>query len=482
MSTQINTTDSAAPLRFQEKLGYGLGDAASNFFFQTFNIFLLYYYTDVFGIPAAAVGTMFLVTKIIDAISDPVMGLVADRTNTKWGKFRPYLLWGAIPYGVFGFAMFASPDLSENGKLVYAYITYTLVMLAYTIINVPYSALMGVISSSSMERTKVASYRFICAFGAGWVIATFVGPLKDALGGGDEALGFKLTMALFAAASVVLFWVTFATTKERVEPVQEETDVRLDFRALFSNGPWIVLFLTAIFTLMNVAIRGGTTLFYFKYVVEGGQDKVFDLAFLLFNTWQIDTGLSFDKTSVFLSTGLLAMIVGIALTKTLAMYFEKRSLLIVLTILNAISLGVFFFIPSDQYWLMVGVNCIGSLLAGPTPALVWAMYTDTADYGEWKTGRRTTALIFSSLMFAQKLGLAVGAGLSGIILGAFGYVANEIQTEEALVGIRLTFSLIPAAFAIAGALMVIFYKIDMVTIERMEKELVQRKSESEATA
>ena len=269
----------AQPLSFKEKLGYGLGDTASNFFFQVFNIFLLYYYTDVFGLAPAAVGTMFIVTKVVDAVSDPVMGLIADRTNSRWGKFRPYILFGAVPYGFCGYLMFASPELSDSGKLIYAYCTYTLMMLSYTVINVPYSALMGVISSSSLERTKVASFRFICAFGAAWVVGTFVGPLKNLLGGGDEVLGFRLTMIIFAVISVALFWITFATTKERVSPPKgEKTDIRLDLKALVSNGPWLALFLSAIVTLMNIAVRNGSLLYYFKYYVgDDGTPLFFDL-------------------------------------------------------------------------------------------------------------------------------------------------------------------------------------------------------------
>ncbi len=446
-------------LKFSEKLGYGLGDTASNFYFQVFNIFLLYYYTDVFGIPAAAIGTMFLVTKIVDAASDPIMGLIADRTNTRWGKFRPYILWAAIPYAVLGYAMFAGPELSDSGKLVYAYVTYTLMMLAYTAINVPYSALMGVISPSSIERTKVASYRFICAFGAAWLIGTFVTPLKNILGGGDEALGFRLTMGIFAVVSVALFWVCFATTKERVQPVREKSDMRGDIKALMSNGPWLALFAAAIFTLMNVAVRNGTILYYFKYYVGDDGTAIF---------------LIFDKTAVFMSTGLFAMIIGTALTSTLCKYFEKRAMLITLTILNALTMGLFYITPPDQYGLMVAINCIGTLIIGPTPALVWSMYTDTADYGEWKTGRRITGLTFSSLQFAQKLGLAVGAGLAGIILGMFGFVANEAQTPESLAGIRFLFSLMPAALAIAGALAIFFYKIDSKMIRTFEGELKVR--------
>src|SRR5210317_43572 len=446
-------------LTFTEKLGYGLGDTASNFFFQVFNIFLLYYYTDIFGLPAAAVGTMFLVTKVVDAVSDPVMGLIADRTTTKWGKFRPYLLWGAIPYGVLGYAMFANPDLSDMGKLIYAYVTYTLMMLAYTAINVPYSALMGVISSSSVERTKVASYRFICAFAAAWLIGTFVTPLKNILGGGNEAVGFQLTMIIFAVLSVALFWITFATTRERVTPVEKKSNIRRDLRAVLGNGPWIALFIAAIFTLMNIAVRNGSLMYYFKYYVGDDGAPIF---------------LIFDKTAVFLSLGLMTMMLGITLTKTLCDYFEKRSLLIVLTILNAISMAAFYVTPPDQYWLMVVINCIGTFVIGPTPALVWAMYADTADYGEWKTGRRTTALVFSSLQFAQKLGLAVGAGLTGVILGWFGFVANELQSDASLAGIRFIFSVIPAVLALLGTVSIFFYKINSKTVRQIEQDLVAR--------
>jgi GPH family glycoside/pentoside/hexuronide:cation symporter len=449
------------PLGFTEKLGYGLGDTASNFFFQVFNIFLLYYYTDIFGLSAAAVGTMFLLTKVVDAVSDPIMGLIADRTNSRWGKFRPYLLWAAIPYAVCGYAMFANPDLSDSGKLVYAYVTYTLMMLAYTAINVPYSALMGVISPSSIERTKVASYRFICAFVAAWVIGTFVSPLKNILGGGDEALGFRLTMLIFAVLSVALFWIAFATTKERVAPTQAESDIRSDFRALVTNGPWLALFIAAILTLMNIAVRNGSLLYYFKYYVGDDGTPLF---------------LIFDKTAVFLSTGLLAMVVGITLTRSLSEHFEKRHLMIALSILNAITMAAFYVIPPDEYWLMVAVNCAGAFVIGPTPALVWSMYADTADYGEWKSGRRTTGLVFSTLQFAQKMGLAVGAGLAGIILGWFGFVANEVQTPDSLAGIRFLFSVIPALLALLGTAAIFFYRINSDTIARFEKELLDRRS------
>ncbi len=452
------TTD-AGPLKFKEKLGYGLGDTASNFFFQTFNLFLLYYYTDVFGLAPAAVGTMFLVTKIVDAISDPVMGLVADRTNSRWGKFRPYILWAAIPYGLFGYAVFLSPDLSETGKLVYAYATYTLMMLAYTAINVPYSALMGVISPSSMERTKVAAFRFICAFSAGWLIATFVTPLKNILGGGDEATGFRLTMMIFAVVSILLFWICFATTKERVHPQESSSDIRSDLRALLHNGPWIALFFSAIFALTNVAMRGGATIFYFKYYVGDDGTPIF---------------LIFDKTAVFLSLSTFALVGGVMMTQVLCERFDKRSLMIALTLGNAVAMSIFYFVPPEQYWLMVAVGSVGAILAGPTAALVWSMYADCADYGEWKTGRRTTALVFSASQFAQKMGLAVGAGLAGYILSLFGFVSNEIQGASAIIGIKLMFSIFPAVLAVLSAVAIFFYRLDGDKVNMIERELAQR--------
>jgi GPH family glycoside/pentoside/hexuronide:cation symporter len=443
-------------LSFSEKLGYGMGDAASNLFFVTFNVFLLYYYTDVFGITAAAVGGMFLITKIFDAVSDPIMGLIADRTNTRWGKFRPYLLFAAIPYGLCGYAMFANPDLSDTGKLIYAYATYSLMMLAYTAINVPYSALMGVISPVSMERTKVASFRFFCAISAGWLVGTFVRPLQQILGGGDDALGFKLTMGIFAVASVVLFWITFATTKERVSPEPMESNTRSDIKVLLSNGPWRALFWAGIFTLVNIAVRQGTQIYYFKYYIGDNGERIF---------WIL------DKFSVFASTGTLAMLVGVSLTKMLCEKFEKRQLLIVLSIVNAVGMAAFFVLPADGFILMLAVNMVATIAAGPTPALVWSMYADCADYGEWKTGRRTTGLVFSGIQFSHKLGLAVGAGLAGIILSWFGFVANEVQTDSAMFGIRFLFSIFPAGFALLGVVAIYFYKIDNKMLQQMEQEL-----------
>ncbi|MBC2606342.1 MFS transporter [Pelagicoccus albus] len=450
-------TTSSEKISVKEKLGYGVGDAASNFFFHSFNILLLGYYTDVFGLTATAVGTMFIVTKLFDAFTDPIMGLIADRTKTRWGKFRPYVLWTAVPFGVIGYAMFANPDLSESGKLVYAYFTYSLMMLAYTVINVPYSSLLGVISASSVERTSVSTYRFVCAFGAQLLISAFVMPLKGLLGGGDEGLGYQRTMALFAIASVFLWFATFLTTRERVEPSPDQrVDFKNDVGVVFKNLAWIVLVAVAILTLTNVGVRGGATYYYVRYYIEDSDKMVFWI---------------FDRTSLAWLSGGLGMLVGTFLTNPLTRAFDKRSLMIWLTGLNGLFMVGMFLIGPDQYWLMICIGFVGTIIVGPTPAIVWSMYADVADYGEWKFGRRTTGLVFSGLLFSQKMGLAIGAGLAGWILGWFGYVAGETQSEHSLLGIKLLFTVFPGLLTLAAAAATVFYPLSDVRVLEIDADL-----------
>ncbi|RME69634.1 MAG: MFS transporter [Verrucomicrobia bacterium] len=439
-----------------EKIAYALGDTASNFFFQAFNIFLLFYYTDVFGLPAAAVGTMFLVTRIFDAVNDPVMGIIADRTKSRWGKFRPYLLWAAVPYGLIGWLMFANPDLSPSGKLIYAYITYTGMMVAYTVINVPYSALMGVMTSSSAERTSLSAYRFVGAFGGGLLVASLTLPLKEFLGGGDEAAGFSRTMALFAVISVAMFLTTFAFTRERVlPPADQKSNLKKDLVALMHNVPWIVLFFAAIFNLCNVAARNASQVYYFKYVV--GNESA---------------------ATLFMTSGGLALVAGAACTKLFTRFMDRRNLLITLMLGNAATLLGFYFVDPTSTVTLYALNILGAFLAGPTPAIVFSMYADCADYGEWKTGRRTTGLVFSASLFATKLGIAVGGAISGWMLSFFGFVPNAEQSETALTGIRVLFSIMPAGFAVLTALSIFFYPITEERIQRIERELAERKQGS----
>jgi GPH family glycoside/pentoside/hexuronide:cation symporter len=442
-------------LSFKEKFAYGLGDTASNFYFQAFNLFLVYYYTDIFGLQSAAVGTLMFVTPILIAALNPVIGVVADRTTTRWGKFRPYLLWGAIPYGVLGYLMFANPALSAHGKLVYAWVTYTLVLIVYAAINTPYGALMGVMSPSSEDRTSLSSYRFACAFTGTLLIGWLVPWLKDFLAGesGSPAVGFRNTMAIFAVISVGMFLYTFFNTRERVvTPVSKDSSVGHDLRDLGSNGPWLVLFFVAFLNLANVGLRNGAGIYYFKYCA-GMESSV----------------------GRFNLVGFLCFIAGAMSTKLFTRHFSRRKLMIWLTICNALGIGACYFVDPHNLRLLYALNIFACLAAGPTPAIVWSLYADTADYGEWKFGRRATGLIFSATVFAQKVGLAIGSAMIGWLLSYYDFVPNTAQGPRALHAINLLFSLLPGTFALLAGLAIIFYKLDEPQVKQIELDLAARK-------
>ena len=448
-------------LSVREKIGYGLGDTASNIVFQFVNMFLLYYYTDVFGLPPATAATIFIVTRLWDAINDPMMGAVADRTSTRFGKYRPYLLWMAVPFGLVAYLAFANPDLSQSGKVIYAYATYIGLMMVYTAINVPYSALMGVMTPNAQERTSLSSYRFVGAFSGGLLISLSVRPLVEKLGDGDEALGFKLTMAILSSIAVILFLITFFTTKERVKPQRKsDSNILRDLGFLVQNRPWLIMIVAAVLTLANVAVRGSVTIHFLKYFVGDDGTPVW---------WFL------DKTTLFFTTGSIAFILGVFFTGFFSRRFGKRNALMGLTVANGFVLIGFFFIPASAFTTMILVNVLGSFLAGPTPALVWAIYTDVADYGEWKFGRRTTALAFSAAMFAQKLGLTIGGSMSGFLLSHYGFVANTIQSADTLSGIRLMFSIIPGVLAIGNGIILLWYNLTEKQLETIATDLEERR-------
>ncbi len=769
-------TQAAGKISVREKLCYGSADLASNLFWQSFSLFLLYFYTDVFGISAAVAGTMLLITHSANTVIDPVVGVLADRTQTRWGKFRPWLLWMAVPFGVIGVLSFTTPSLSPADKILYAYATHLAMCIIYSAINVPYSALMGVITPHSIERTSLSSYRFVFAFVGGLIVAGLTIPLVEHLGRSDvkvvsasldgdlvtlrefgsgtaklivtaddghggksrasayvyvaspgydrpttaekiadirleqgfkthsialsgafhsgqnralaysvsvakpkvvsaeisqrdsranrgaaegrgpavlvlsekgpgtssvtvtaddgvtgtatqqftvhvcapgnrppvptarivkeilsegflhaeiplegwftspqpltyaataandsvvsagigegklilgekdcgsvrltvtaddgrggtaeqtvqvrvlrsqtagaglagwfrrigeathlcdkrsegtppsvahalkrldlpagfsshtvdiskvfedadgnalrysvsvvnEAKGFQLTMGLFAAMAVALFLTTFAGTRERVRPnVQQKTSLKQDVKDLLGNTPWIVLFFLGILTLIFVSIRNGAIVYYFKYSVGSGT-----LA-----TW-------------FLFSGKLAIIASVMMTKWFARWFGKRNTYFASMAVGSLLTGAFYFVSADQIVLMFVLQILVMFAFGPTSPLVWAMYADTADYSEWRTGRRATGLVFSAASFSQKLGWAIGGAFLGWLLAGFGFQPNVEQTPQALMGIRLTFSLIPAGIALAAALGMLLYRLDEPAMQRIEAELAQRK-------
>ena len=442
-------------LSFKEKLAYGLGDTACNFFFQAFNQFLSFYYTDVVGIKDSSAGTLLAVMPIVVAFLNPVIGMIADRTETRWGKFRPWILWGALTYGMLGYVMFLNPGFNPDQMLVYAYATYTLMLVAYAVVNTPYGALMGVMSPSSADRTSLSAYRFACAFTGGLLIGWLVPWLKEALRfGGTPGDGFRNTMAIFAVLSVGMLLYTFFQTRERVPaPPQEKGSLGKDLGDLKSNSPWIVLFFVAFLNLTNVGMRSGAGIYYFKYSVGNEQ------ALGNFNL-----------------IGFLCFILGALATKLLTARFSRRSLMIWLTVGNAVGIGGCYFVDPHNLPLLYALNIFGMFAAGPTPAIVWSLYADTADYGEWKFGRRATGLIFSATVMVQKIGLAIGGGMIGWLLGRYGYVANAVQTPRALHAINLLFAAIPGCFALLAGLAIIFYKLDEPQVKQIELDLAARKA------
>lgn len=442
-------------ISIREKIGYGLGDTASNLYFQMFIIYLLFFYTDVFGIPAAAAGTMLMLSRFWDAVNDPLMGIIADRTSTRWGKFRPYLLWISIPIGVIGIATFYTPDLSTSGKIVYAYVTYILMMMAYTAINIPYSALMGVLSPDTQERTSVSTYRFVLAFVGAFLVQGLTMPLVKLFGGDDQAVGFPAAMAVFGVLATILFAVTFATTRERVQPpATQQTSLRDDLGDLARNRPWLILLVMSIASLAYAIIRSGSTMYYFKYCVRNE-----------------------GQASLFMLTGTLAVIAGVASTQFLSRRLGKRRLYIAVMGLSSALTCLFYVVPPEQTGLIFALNVVTMLVMAPQAPLIWAMYADTADYSEWQNGRRATGLVFSAATFAQKFGIALGGGAAGWLLAGFGFVPNAEQSPEALRGIRMMMSVIPGVAAAVAALAALAYGLDDRTMKRIEDELAARKGE-----
>lgn len=447
-------------LSLKEKIGYGLGDTASNLYFKFFEVFLVYYYTDIFGLNPAVMGTMFLVANLWDAVNDPIMGAIADRTNTSKGKYRPYLLWFAIPYGITGWLIFANFDfLADPGnKVIYAYATFILFKMVYTAINVPYSAMMGVISPNAEDRQELGRFRFLGAFGGGFLIFLSVRPLVEFLGKGNESLGFQLTMGIFGVLSIICFYICYKTTQERIKPQENNDSVSLgeDMKFLVKNVPWLIMFVAGILTLTNVVLRGAVTIHYCEYYLGWNSDKVL---------WWM------DMTTLFLSSGTLAFIAGCYMTKWVLARFTKKHSLIVLTTLNALGIFAFFIVPAEAITTIFVLNLFCSFVAGPTPAIVWALYTDVADYGEWKFGRRATGLVFSAAQFAQKMGITIAGAASGYLLEGFGYIANQEQTPEALMGIRIIFCILPGSLALANGLLLILYPLSQEKTEQIHAEL-----------
>ena len=444
--------DGAERLSIKEKIGYGLGDTAANFIFQTMVVFQLSFYTDTFGITAAAAGTLFMAVRVWDAIFDPMMGIIADRTHTRWGKFRPWILWTAVPFGVAGVAAFMTPAFGPAGKLVYAYVTYIFLMMVYSANNLPYSALTGEITGDIADRTSLSSYRFVCAMMGAFVVQGLALPMVRFFGRGDNAKGYLMTMGVLSTLAVACFFITFLSIRERIQPdPAQKSDIRRDFAGLAKNGPWITLFVLTVLIFVAYTMRAGVMVYYFKYYL-----------------------LREDLFSLFNVCGLAASVTGILLCKPLSMRYGKRELYGAGLFLTVVFQALFLALPTSP-GLAFALEILRQLSYGVTIPLLWTMMADVADYAEWTTGRRATGIVFSALVFGLKVGLGLGGGLGGWLLSLYGYAPNAVQTAHALMGIRMTASVFSAFPYFLGVVCLFFYRIDTEMNVRMTDELAERR-------
>jgi GPH family glycoside/pentoside/hexuronide:cation symporter len=458
---------SSRELPIKEKLGYGLGDTASNLYFKIFVAFLPIFYTDIFGLPAAAMGTMFLITRIWDAINDPIMGMIADRTESRWGKFRPYII-GLAPFlAICGILTFLTPDFGAMGKLIYAYVTYTLLMMLYTAVNVPYSALMGVMTPNSMERTSASQYRFVSAFIGQSIVSGATLYLVGFFGNGNDQAGWTWTLATFGILAFIFLAMTFFSTKERVHPPKaQEANITQDLKDLFRNMPWILIAVATVFQLLFGVMRDSSTPYFFKYYILDQQLVIFNFA----------KNLTIDSfTSSFLLAGSISTLFGAIFAKLFATTLDKKNAYSGFLIASAVISCGFYFIQPHNVLLMFSLNVFASFCMGAVSVLQWAIYTDTADYGEWKYGRRATGLIMAASLFALKLGVAFGGTFVGWVLGYYQFVENVAQTEYTISGIRMLMSFYPAVFGIIGGLVMFFYPLKNMDLLQIEEDLVARR-------
>jgi len=455
-------------ISLKEKISYAFGDLASVLYWQTFMLYITYYYTDVFVIPATIASYLFLFSRVWDGINDPIMGIIADRTNTRWGKFRPFLLWLCAPFAVVGVLTFTVPGFGMTGKIIYAFITFNLLMMLYTAINIPYTALLGVISPNSLERTSVSSIKFIFAFLAGTIVSFTLLPMVRALGKGNDAKGWQLSFVIYGIAAVVFFLIAFFNTRERVKPPKsQKSSVKKDLHELITNVPWLILLVTTITFILFVAVRSSVTVHYFKYVVGS---REFSLPFVGKKFYRFD-----DVVSVFNGIGQISSLVGALLINYVAKWLGKKRAFVTLFVIAIISTAFFYVLKPEQIIIIFLLQIIGSLTGGPLSVLLWAMYADTADYSEWKHGRRATGLVFSASTMSQKMGWALGAFIALQLMASVGFQPNVEQTAQSIRGIKLLFSLIPAGLGIIAIAISLMYPLDEKKVDRIVKDLAGRR-------
>ena len=457
-------------ISLREKVGYGFGDAASSMFWKLFGMYLMFFYTDIFGLEAQVVGTMFLITRVWDSLFDPIVGAFADRTKSKWGKFRPYLLYVAVPFGVIGAFTFFTPNIGTTNKVVYAYVTYSLMMMVYSAINVPYASLLGVISPSPKVRNILATYRMTFAYIGSFVTLLLFSPLvhyfsDNSSTSTQKEYGWFMAASIISICSVILFIFCFLWTKERVLPVNDtNSSLKQDIKDLLHNKPWWILLGAGVAALVFNSIRDGATLYYFKYYIEEesfGKVTILSIPFVL--------------SGVYLALGQAANILGVILAAPLSNKIGKKSTYMGAMILATIFSLLFYWMDASNLYLIFIFQVVISICAGSIFPILWSMYADCADYSEYQTGNRATGLIFSSSSMSQKLGWAFGTAITGWLLGYFGFQANQSQSIETLSGIRMFLSFFPAIGTVLSVVFISMYPLNEGKMLNISSELQKRR-------
>ena len=472
------------PLR--EKIGYGFGDFASVLFWQSITMNMMFFYTDVFKIAettkaAVVAGTMIMTSRLFDAIIDPIIGMTADRTETRWGKFRPYLLWMSLPLAISAVLTFTTPDLGPSGKIVYAYLTLFLFMACYAGINIPYSSLLGVLTPDPTQRTSASSFKFTFAYISGMTVSATSLLLAKHFGNGVDTKdpgGWTKTIMLYGIVAIVFFALTFLLTKERVRPPKSQnTSVRRDLTDLVTNVPWIVLLFATISMIMFVASRIGVTNYYFKYYITNYSEVTHNTINYSFLSWNFTWGFE-EVATVFNTLGQGCAILGALLVPLLTARIGKKNSFLLLFAIAIVSTAVFYFLTPQDLTLIFLFQITGSLSGGPLSPVIWAMYADTADFSEWKRGRRATGLVFSASATCQKVGWAIGALFTGALLSSYGFIADKAQSLEVTHLLTMLMSIIPSAFGLISVILILFYKLDEKTMKQIQTDLEERRKAS----
>ncbi len=433
-----NTVIEKNMVPLKEKLAYGLGDTATNLIYMMITMYLMYFYTDVFGLAAGVVSILFIIGRVWDAVNDPIMGLIADRTHTKWGSYRPYLLWMALPTAIFAVLLFFTPNFTLTGKIIYAYITYMGFDMAYTAISLPYSSMLPSITNNYRERSTVSAIRMFMSRIGSIIVTASTLTLVSALGHGNEKSGFFYTMIIFAGLATVMFLLSFVGTKERITQPKQKISFLDSLKSIKGNTPWFVLFLVNMSLWTGMTLMLSMAVYFFKYNVGNA-----------------------NLASAFTPILMISMLVSYVFVPILSKKFKKKTIFVLGMSIYFIGLVLIYIFSSMSMQLIFIATAVSGLGAGLGSALLYSMLADTVDYGEWKSGIRAQAFLFSAASFAIKFGQGIGGALGGWILEGAGYIANVDQTEAALNAIRINFIVIPAiTAAIIIALISLFYKLD----------------------